>query len=141
MDDVASVKKARSIPVNDPVREAQLLDTMAALAMESNLPEEPVRKFFSGQMVAAKERQEEWLRENASIEQGQKTVPDLTKTIRPALDLIGRKMIHALARARKSGASPAVIAEAARRLEKAGFSRAVMTPAIQGLEAGLGVKK
>lgn len=140
MDEVAHVKKVRSLPVNDPVREAQLLDAMETLGLESGLPAAPVRAFFSGQMEAAKQRQDECLREIALSMHRPKSVPDLAKTIRPALDQIGKKMLTALARARDSEKSSQVIAAAQGRLEKAGYSTAVILPAIQGLEAGLSEK-
>lgn len=137
MDEVAAVKKARSLPVNDPVREAQLLAAMEKLAIESNQPVGPVKNFFSGQMAAARERQEECFRNPVSGKSDQAPVPDLAKTIRPALDRIGKRMIRALAEARDSGDPQQVTAAARLQLEKAGFSKAVITPAIRGLEAGL----
>lgn len=137
MDDVAAVKKARSLPVNDPVREAQLLEAMGKLAIESHQPAGPVKNFFSGQMAAARERQEECLRADLSVQQRHAPVPDLAKTIRPALDRIGKRMISALAEARESEDPQQVMAAARLRLEKAGYSKAVVDPAIQGLEAGL----
>lgn len=137
MDEVARVKQARSLPVNDPVREAQLLDAMGALAVESKMPVDPVRNFFAGQMVAAKERQEECLRGAWSESQQQAPLPDLAKTIRPALDQIGKRMIGALAVARESEDPELVIAAARLQLQRAGYSRAVMAPAIRGLEEGV----
>ncbi|CAN5732725.1 hypothetical protein BH11VER1_BH11VER1_07950 [soil metagenome] len=137
MDEVARVKKARSLPVNDPVREAQLLDAMGKLASASNLPVESVRDFFSGQIVAAKERQEECLKHGLASKQQQAPVPDLANTIRPALDRIGKRMMSALAVVRASEDPERVIVAARLRLQKAGYSNAVVAPAIQGLEAGL----
>lgn len=140
MDEVACIKKAQSLPLSDPVREVQLLDAMETLAVRSDLPAEPVRKFFTGQVVAAKMRQEECLRGTLCSRQGLLSVPDLTKTIRPALDLIGKRMISALVRARDLNEPLQVIGAARLRLEKEGYSKSVMVPAIEGLEAGLSMK-
>lgn len=65
MDEVAQVKQARSLPVTDAKREAELLDAMERAGAEKGLPAEVVRAFFSGQIEAAKVVQREWLARHA----------------------------------------------------------------------------
>lgn len=137
MDQVAEAKQARGLPVNDPKREAELLAAMEKLGAESGLPKEPVRRFFLGQIQAAKVRQEEWLKAHPPTSQQGKAIPDLAKTIRPALDQIGKLMLAGLAQARAGKDAPAIIGEARHQLAKAGCSQAVAGPALQGLERGL----
>ncbi len=55
MHEVAQVKQARSMPVTDAKREAELLDAMERLGAESGLPAAEVRALFSGQISAAKQ--------------------------------------------------------------------------------------
>ena len=137
MDQVAQAKQARALPVNDPKREAELLAAMTKLGAASGLPAGPVKAFFVGQMQAAKVRQEEWLNAHPAAAQKGKAVPDLAKTIRPALDQISKLMILRLAQARAEHGSSQVVLDARQKLEKDGYSAAVVTPAIRGLEAGL----
>lgn len=138
MDEVAQVKQARSMPVTDAKREAELLDAMERLGTESGLPAARVRAFFSGQILAAKQHQEEWLRRHAGVKPLNQAVPDLGKTVRPALDALGRKMIRALAAARASQDTAPLIRAAQTQLAQAGYSQAVITPAVRGLEDALG---
>ena len=138
MDEVARVKLARSLPVTDARREAELLDAMEKLGAASALPAAAVRPFFSGQMEAAKRYQEEWLKAHAGMKETSTPVPDLAKTVRPALDEIGRKMIVALARARRHPEEAAdIVHTATEHLARSGCSQAVIASAIQGLESGL----
>lgn len=137
MDQVAQAKQARSQPINDPKREAELLAAMEKLGTASGVPASSVKPFFAGQMQAAKVHQNEWLQSHPPASQQGKQVPDLAKTIRPALDQIGKLMIAELAKNRGSKDAPAIVTEAKHELGKAGYSEAVSAPAIQGLKAGL----
>jgi chorismate mutase-like protein len=137
MDEVAQVKQARSLPVTDARREAELLDAMERLGAESGLPAARVRTFFSGQISAAKQCQEEWLRRHAGVKPSNQAVPDLGTTVRPALDALGRKMIRALAAARASQDTAPLIRAARTQLAQAGYSQDVITPAVRGLEDAL----
>ena len=138
MDEVAEAKQARSLPVNDPKREGELLAAMEKLGREHGLAAAQTRAFFQGQMQAAKVRQEEWLKAHpASGRPKGKPVPDLAKTIRPALDAIGKSMIARLAELRSSGHRQETITEAETGLKKAGYSSAVIRPAMDGLQRSL----
>ena len=48
MDEVARVKQAKGLPVEDVVREGEVLDAMAGLGAEMGLSGEVVRGFFAG---------------------------------------------------------------------------------------------
>lgn len=137
MDEVAMAKQVKSLPITDPVREAELLRTMTQRGVAAGLKEENVRRFFTGQMVAAKVVQEEWLRQHPQGVTSYVMVPDLKLTVRPALDAIGQKMIASLAKPRTPAASAAVLVEAGQRLARAGYSKAASQPALEGLQAGL----
>jgi len=146
MDEVAQVKQARSLPVTDAKREAELLVAMEKLGTEAGLPASAVRAFFVGQIDAAKNYQKEWLEAHSSSRQASSTatLPDLAKTVRPALDGISTKMIVALAKARrpaKDDTLPQIVGAARAELTRAGYSKAVIAPAIRGLETGLGMDR
>ncbi len=141
MDEVAQVKLARSMPVTDAKREAELLDAMERLGADSGLPAAEVRAFFSGQISAAKQCQEEWLKRHAGVQPSIQAVPDLGKTVRPALDALGRKMIRVLAAARGSQDTDSLILAARAQLAQAGYSQAVITPAIRGLQEALSTQR
>lgn len=136
MDEVAAVKKARSLPVTDPVREAQLLAAMTQRGTEAGLRESSVKAFFEGQMKAARTFQEEWLKLHADAKPDDKPLTDLVKTVRPELDKISGKMISNLAIARLQDKAK-IVEEARQQLSKAGYSKSVIASAMRGLEAGL----
>lgn len=137
MDDVAAAKRAKGLPIYDPVREAELLRTMTQRGVAAGLKEENVRRFFTGQMQAAKVVQEEWLQQHPQGVTSNEKVPDLKQTVRPALDAIGQRMITSLATQRTPAESAEILADARRRLTRAGCSEAVIRPALAGLQAGL----
>lgn len=137
MDEVAEVKQARSLPVTDPVREAELLRAMEQRGAAAGIPAVATRAFFIGQITAAKRFQAAWMQQ----QQQQPTVaapPDLAKTVRPELDRIGAEMITSLARLRASGAEPSSVVETAReRLTKAGYAPPMADSALDGLSKAL----
>ena len=138
MDDVAEAKRAKGLPITDPKREAELLRSMMQRGDAAGLNDESVRLFFSGQMQAAKVRQEEWLRQHPTATTTQ--APDLASTIRPALDEIGTQMIEQLeeeTRHRTPIEAAALVTQAQNRLMKAGYSEDVVKPAVKGLKDAL----
>ncbi|WP_395752874.1 gamma subclass chorismate mutase AroQ [Prosthecobacter sp.] len=141
MDDVALAKSVKKMPIHDPKREAELLAAMTQRGVAAGLQAENVRRFFSGQMEAAKVVQEEWLQRHPHGLTSYVMVPDLSKTIRPALDEIGNKLIQQLAlQARRQSSQEEalqILSRARKRLKRAGYSDAVIAPAIEGLQAGL----
>lgn len=137
MDEVAMVKRAQGLPVEDAVREGEVLDAMVALGAEAGLSGEVVRGFFAGQIEAAKVCQEEWLERNAARKMAAEALPDLAGTVRPELDVIGKRMLVALAEVRESGRGLEVMRECRRRLVREGFSERVIEAAMEGLEVGV----
>jgi chorismate mutase-like protein len=137
MDQVAQVKQARSLPITDTKREAELLDAMVKQGAAQGIPAHAVKAFFTGQMQAAKVYQVEWIQLHPHGLPGHKPAPDLAKTVRPALDKISAQMITGLAQARTSHDPTAIINEAAGRLARAGYSQGVAEPALHGLASGL----
>jgi chorismate mutase len=138
MDHVARAKQARSLPVNDPQREAELLRAMEIKGTASGLPTKAVRDFFTGQIEAAKQFQQEWIAAHPHTPSITAVPPpDLTTHIRPALDAIGKRMIAALKHARGSRSHDQIIRLAREKMLAAGYSNAVIAPAIEGLTAGL----
>lgn len=135
MDEVAIVKKVKGLPVEDAVREAEVLDEMVALGVKAGLPGEVVRGFFVGQIEAAKVCQREWLEAYPGVWRGQ--VPDLGKTVRPALDEIGKRMLAALVETRSEAEGSMVIRESRRRLVREGFSSEVIELVMSGVELGV----
>ncbi|MEN3943558.1 gamma subclass chorismate mutase AroQ [Prosthecobacter sp. SYSU 5D2] len=137
MDEVARVKQARSLPVTDPKREAELLAAMEKQAASHELPPEAVRSFFDGQMEAAKVFQNEWLATHPRGDASAHPLPDLAKDVRPALDDLGQKMLAALSITRRDHEPDQVLAAARAALIQAGYSHAVTQAALAGLKAGL----
>ena len=137
MDEVAMVKLAKDLPVEDATREVALLEAMAVLGAEMGLPSAAVRGFFAGQILAAKVCQEEWLQTRSSDAVASLALPDLPGTVRPALDAIGKRMLVALVDVRKSGHSLEEMRNCRERLVREGFSEQVIEAAMEGLEVGL----
>jgi chorismate mutase-like protein len=136
MDEVAAIKQSRSLPVADPAREADLLRAMEQRGTEAGLPAAATRAFFTGQITAAKEFQTEWLHQHSHPQP--RRLPDLAKTVRPALDRIGTEMLTHLAHLRASSPDAAATVEIARqRLTQAGYSQTVIHTSLQGLQAAL----
>ncbi len=137
MDDVAQVKQAQSLPIHDPVRETALLQAMTQRGQAMGIPAAAVRGFFEGQMEAARVFQQEWLRIHSATASKSGSAPSLTETIRPALDDISQKMLTALLAARSQPNAAALPTTTREGLKRAGYSEAVILPAVRGLEAGL----
>lgn len=140
MDDVAEAKRAKGLPITDPKREAELLRSMMQRGDAAGLNDESVRLFFSGQMQAAKVRQEEWLSQHPTATSAK--VPDLATTIRPALDEIGTRMIEQLAEETRHMhpiQAAALVTQARKRLMQAGYSEAVVKPAVKGLKDAMDI--
>jgi chorismate mutase-like protein len=138
MKQVARVKQARHLPVTDAKREAEVLTAMVQQGTDHGLPKAAVKAFFNGQMQAAREQQLQWMKMvyHPELKKGE-PMPDLAKTVRPALDAIGQRMIVALTQARASGQKEEILAAARRLLTEKGYVPQVTEPALRGLEAGL----
>lgn len=138
MDEVAMVKQVRSLPVTDAPREAELLVAMEKRGVTAGIPAAAVRAFFAGQITAAKVVQVEWIQAHPDGMRECVLMPDLAKTVRPALDEISGKMIACLARLRTSGMSvDDVVNDAERRMQRAEYSEKVRAAVVKGLRGGM----
>lgn len=140
MDEVAEVKRAKSAPVADPAREEALLKAIEQKAIEAKLSPTQVRAFFQGQIEAARAFQEEWLAKPQPAEWHTRPVPDLTRDVRPQLDLIGTQIITHLGLPRTADQRVATLTQAEQTMQQKGYSLAVIQPALRGLAAGLDAK-
>ncbi len=141
MDEVARYKQARRLPIEDAPREAALLDAMTREGSAAGLPAGVVRAFFADQMEAAKQAQHAWLKAHADSPTHHAPLPDLAGEVRPALDALGRRLLAALAEARRHDDLQTLVQAADERLKVAGHGEAVRTPALRGLRAGLGLQE
>jgi chorismate mutase len=97
-DKVAAAKFGTTTPIEDPVREQQVLDQAAALATEAGIDVADTVQFFRAQIEMSKLVQrglfDRWTRhpELAPTER-----PDLATEVRPALDRITVELIDQLA--------------------------------------------
>src|SRR5438067_7482141 len=96
-DQVAAAKFGTTQPIDDPAREQQVLDGVAAKAPSLGLDPAVVRQFFRDQIEANKIVQRGlyafW---TAHPDQAPATRPDLS-TIRPQIDRITDSLLHELA--------------------------------------------
>ncbi|GID59388.1 chorismate mutase [Actinoplanes couchii] len=101
-DRVAAAKFGTSNPIDDPVREKQVLDRAAALATAAGLDTAGTVAFFRAQIEMSKVVQrglfEKW---TARPEQAPTKRPDLATEVRPALDRITGQFITQLAATRE----------------------------------------
>lgn len=97
-DKVAAAKYGTDVPIEDPVREQQVLDRAAALAADAGVDPEETVHFFRAQIEMSKfvqrELHEHWA---AHPESAPTERPDLSTEVRPALDRITVEFIGQLA--------------------------------------------
>lgn len=116
MPDVARYKWNHRLPINDPQREAELLERLVEQAKSLEVPVEAARRFLQAQMDAAKIVQqayfERWERENAPMFED---VPDLQTDLRPRIGRMTDALLHALAQETRNGEARDEAASASRR--------------------------
>ncbi len=107
--DVAKAKWNSGAPIEDPLREAQILDRVAADAPTHGLPPAAAREFFRAQIEAGKMVQNELHRRwKAAGQPPFATPPDLAHDIRPRLDQLAPALLAALSAAQLALATPAI---------------------------------
>jgi chorismate mutase-like protein len=141
MHEVAHIKQRHHLPVTDPKREAELLAAMTAKGVAAGLPADATRRFFAGQITAAKIFQEQWMKRMSRPKASLSSPADLAKIVRPALDDIGTRMIEALVVARQRHDHRQIIEQTRTRLQRAGHGPEVTGAALAGVEAGLGASE
>ncbi|ANS65366.1 chorismate mutase [Streptomyces lincolnensis] len=98
-DKVAAAKYGTDKPIDDPVREQQILDDVAARAVGLGLDPEAVKVVFRDQIEANKVVQRGlYARWDAHPAQRPTERPDLVKEVRPQLDRITTEVLDALQR-------------------------------------------
>ncbi|CAM3790795.1 gamma subclass chorismate mutase AroQ [Kibdelosporangium persicum] len=96
-DFVAAAKYGTGQPIDDPVREQKILDTVTAESVRLGMPPEPSVRFFRAQIEASKVVQRglfsRWERHP-----GQRPVrkPDLATEVRPRLDELTMELLREL---------------------------------------------
>ncbi|MFE9441122.1 chorismate mutase [Streptomyces sp. NPDC006602] len=96
-DKVAAAKYGTDKPIDDPVREQQVLDDVAARAVGLGLDPDAVTAVFRDQIEANKVVQRGlYARWDAHPELRPTERPDLVKEVRPALDRITTRLLAAL---------------------------------------------
>jgi chorismate mutase len=96
-DKVAAAKYGTDLPIDDPARERQILDDVAARAAGLGLDPDSVTAVFRDQIEANKLVQRGlYTRWDAHPDERPTERPDLAKEVRPALDLITTRLLAAL---------------------------------------------
>ena len=106
-DKVAAAKYGTDKPIDDPVREQQILDDVAARATGLGLDPDAVKAVFRDQMEANKLVQRGlYARWDAHPEERPSERPDLVKEVRPALDRITTQLLGTLKDTQRLRTSP-----------------------------------
>jgi chorismate mutase len=106
-DKVAAAKYGTATPIDDPVREAQILDDVRAMAAGLGLDPEVVAAVFRDQIEANKLVQRGlYARWDAHPGERPTERPDLAKEVRPALDRITTRLLAALQETERARAVP-----------------------------------
>ncbi|MFC8664788.1 chorismate mutase [Streptomyces sp. NPDC057199] len=96
-DKVAAAKYGTELPIDDPARERQILDDVAARAAGLGLDPDSVTTVFRDQIEANKLVQRGlYARWDAHPAERPTERPDLAKEVRPALDLITTRLLASL---------------------------------------------
>ncbi|KMS70361.1 chorismate mutase [Streptomyces viridochromogenes] len=107
-DKVAAAKYGTDKPIDDPVRERQILDDVAVRAAGLGLDPDGVKAVFRDQIEANKLVQRGlYARWDAHPEERPTERPDLVKEVRPQLDRITTELLDALRDTRRPRTSPA----------------------------------
>ncbi len=106
-DKVAAAKYGTDKPIDDPVREQQILDDVAVRASGLGLDPDEVKAVFRDQIEANKLVQRGlYARWAAHPEERPIERPDLVKEVRPQLDRITTELLEALKDTRRLRTSP-----------------------------------
>ncbi|MBO2445493.1 chorismate mutase [Actinomadura barringtoniae] len=93
-DKVAAAKFGTTLPIDDPAREKQLLDTVAAKSAALGIPPRTSVRIFRDQIEANKVVQRGlFARWTAHPDEAPKERPDLQKEVRPILDRITDRLL------------------------------------------------
>jgi cyclohexadienyl dehydratase len=132
MDEVAAYKWREGLPIEDPAREAVVLEEGVTEALRHGLTAASSRALFEAQIEAAKTIQQHWF-EMWTARPGPAEAPDLNAEIRPELLRLGDAIVAAAAHPRRLAAADHFAAT----VDVVGLdveARAALLEAVRGLE-------
>ena len=96
--DVAQYKWNHHLPIEDPAREAHVIDALGKRADALGVPRPWAEKFFRAQIAASKTAQNELFQGWDVFRRGEFSgAPDLASVTRPKLDKLTDELLHAIA--------------------------------------------
>ncbi|MDX6347330.1 MAG: chorismate mutase [Streptomyces sp.] len=137
-DKVAAAKWGTAQPIDDPVREQQVLKSVAAKAKALGIHQDVARRIFVDQIEANKVVQRgiyrDWARHPSRIPRRR---PDLAKDVRPELDRVDAALLRAVRAAQPQLAATRCATRTARAAGGVAESRNLDALHRQGLERAL----
>lgn len=96
--DVARAKWNSHAPIEDLPREAQIIGQLTAQAVKAGVPAPLAQRFFKAQIEASKTVQRHLFEQWTNAKQGPfADAPDVARDLRPKLDALTPRLLHALA--------------------------------------------
>jgi chorismate mutase len=133
-DKVAAAKYGTDTPIDDPVREAQILDDVRARASSLGLEPDAVAAVFRDQIEANKLVQRAlYARWDAHPAERPTERPDLAKEVRPALDRITTALLAALRDTERSRTLPSCGPRLAVAAGWSAYTHRLDAPHLEGL--------
>jgi cyclohexadienyl dehydratase len=96
MESVAAWKHVHAAPVADPARELKVLDATVTNATALGIEAGSARQLFSLQIQLARKVQEHFIASWTAAGQVPGMTPDLNQELRPRLDDLGERLLHAI---------------------------------------------
>ncbi|MFD5228498.1 chorismate mutase [Streptomyces qaidamensis] len=133
-DKVAAAKYGTDTPIDDPVREAQILDDVRARASSLGLEPDAVAAVFRDQIEANKLVQRAlYVRWDAHPAERPTERPDLAKEVRPALDRITTALLAALRDTERTRTLPSCGPRLATAAGWSAYTHRLDAPHLEGL--------
>ncbi|WP_369169498.1 chorismate mutase [Streptomyces sp. R28] len=137
-DKVAAAKYGTDKPIDDPVRERQILDDVAARAAGLGLDPAAVQAVFRDQIEANKLVQRGlYARWDAHPEERPTERPDLVKEVRPVLDRITTELLDALKDTQRLRTSPSCEPRLGLAAVRSAYGHELDAPHLEGLVRAL----
>jgi chorismate mutase len=137
-DKVAAAKYGTDTPIDDPVREAQILDDVRARATGLGLDPDAVAAVFRDQIEANKLVQRAlYVRWDAHPGERPTERPDLAKEVRPALDRITTGLLAALRETERARTLPSCGPRLATSAGWSAYTHRLDAPHLEGLGRAL----
>ncbi|MFI2717342.1 chorismate mutase [Streptomyces collinus] len=137
-DKVAAAKYGTDTPIDDPVREAQILDDVRARASSLGLEPDAVAAVFRDQIEANKLVQRAlYARWEAHPAERPTERPDLAKEVRPALDRLTTGLLAALRDTERARTAPACGPRLAMAAGWSAYTHRLDAPHLEGMGRAL----